>query len=397
VAPVYNAKPAKLSENTSSVSNKINIQHRYNYILPSIPTSTSTTSSNILPARPASLPATQVTLPEHLDHEAELSEESYEELVQFEDFWHHGSRQSDQLEDIWHRGSRQSDQGADTLSPCSCHSLPMGSCPTFKQKFVDQIVHCRDFNLPNMDGAKIPLLSPSFPADVWRSALGAYFDAKELVAGLLFDDNFNSLLALAVHLGLRLSTIEGHISPPGPVCIALGLQYDVDNNTISLPDDKVVALTTLLEEWLDKPKATEKELASLTGKLLNATNVFAGRLFLNQVLATKRQAFRLKHSIYLEEAFRDDIQWWMEALQIRNGVSVLVHDSTSEISLDASTNGWFDAKPRIGAYNYALIEYISVSPPAHLHDLHISDLEPLARLLVVRVWGPQLDHPQDYP
>jgi hypothetical protein len=34
----------------------------------------------------------------------------------------------------------------------------------------------------------------------------------------------------------------------------LGLQYDVDNNTISLPEDKVVALTTLLKEWLDKPK-----------------------------------------------------------------------------------------------------------------------------------------------
>ena len=111
------------------------------------------------------------------------------------------------------------------------------------------------------------------------------------------DDNFSSFLALAAHLGLRLSTTEGHISPPGPVCIALRLQYDVDNNTISLPEDKVVALTTLLKEWLDKPKATEKELASLAGKLLNTANVFfAGRLFLNRVLATKRRASRLKHS-----------------------------------------------------------------------------------------------------
>ena len=134
-----------------------------------------------------------------------------------------------------------------------------------------------------------------------------------------------------------------------------------------------------------------KIVASLVGKLLNAANVFfAGRLFLNRVLATKRRASRLKHSIYLEEAFRDDIQWWLEALQIRNGVSFLIHESTSEISLDTSTKGWIGGKPVIGAYNYALNEFIPVSPPAHLHDLHISDLEPLAHLLVVRVWGPQL-------
>ena len=85
----------------------------------------------------------------------------------------------------------------------------------------------------------------------------------------------------------RLST-KGLISPPGPVCIALGPQYGVYNNTISLPEDKVVAPTTLLKEWLYKPRASEKKLASLAGTLLNAANVFfAGRLFLNRVLATK--------------------------------------------------------------------------------------------------------------
>ena len=90
-----------------------------------------------------------------------------------------------------------------------------------------------------------------------------------------------------------------------------------------------MALTALLQEWLDKARASEKELASLA--------VFAGRLFLNRVLATKRRAARLKHPIYLEEAFRDDVEWWLEDLQIRNGVSFLVHKFTSDISLDAST------------------------------------------------------------
>ena len=113
-------------------------------------------------------------------------------------------------------------------------------------------------------------------------ALGYIDDISGFSPEGLADDIFSSFLALAAHLGLRLSKTKGHISPPGPVCIALGLQYDVDNNTISLPEEKVVALTTLLQEWLHKPRATEKELTSFAGKLLNAANVFfAGRLFLN--------------------------------------------------------------------------------------------------------------------
>ena len=76
----------------------------------------------------------------------------------------------------------------------------------------------------------------------------------------LSDNNFDSFLALAVHFGLRL--LEDHTSPPGPVCIALGLQLHVVNSITPLPEDKDVALTTLLKEWLGKP---EKEPASLAG------------------------------------------------------------------------------------------------------------------------------------
>ena len=96
--------------------------------------------------------------------------------------------------------------------------------------------------------------------------------------------------------------------------------------------------------------------------------------------------------MYLEEAFRDDIQWWLEAIKIRNGVSFLVHDATATITLDASSNGWHLGAPGIGAYHHGRNEYISVSPPEHLHGLHISDLELLAHLLVARVWGSQMVH-----
>ena len=125
---------------------------------------------------------------------------------------------------------------------------------------------------------------PGLRALTWRYIN----DILGLFPERLADDNINSSLALAAHLGLRLSPTKGHMSPPGPVCIALGPQYGVDNNTISLPEDKVVAPTTLLKEWLDKPRASKKKSASIAGTLLNAANVaFAGRLFPNRVSATK--------------------------------------------------------------------------------------------------------------
>ena len=40
-------------------------------------------------------------------------------------------------------------------------------------------------------------------------------------AEVLANDNFSSFLALADHLGLRLSSTPGHISPLGPVCTCL--------------------------------------------------------------------------------------------------------------------------------------------------------------------------------
>ena len=525
------------------------------------------------------------------------------------------------IEGIWHHILNSSDDAAKPL-PCVCHDSPRGACPDFLDAIVDQIVSCRRYPGPNMDGARIPLLDPSFDSEVWKNAMGNYFDADELVAAIKFGwdidiigsphpkdaernnasamrfpehvshyvekeqdfgalvgpfnikdlpfkifrspfgsvfkvhsewrrtvtdcsqldlginayinpkvyrsvpwklslptsatiikriiqvrekypdqrvmlfkvdmarwyrwlqvdpaalpyfavmwqgkvfldrclsfgnrgsalaaqrfiwavswmyrtqipphqgsynagfkcrclahcecgdncsdpyiddviavspealaaDNFSSFLALADHLGLRLSTTPGHISPPSTVCVALGLEYDTVANTVSLPQAKLSALVELLQSWLDRPKATDRELASVAGKLLQACGViFSGRLFLNRILATKRRAARFSNAIYLDESFRDDVQWWLEALRLRNGVSFLVHTSTAVITLDASTSGWYDGAPGIGAYHHQRHEYISVSPPKLLHELHISDLELLAHLLVARVWGPEME------
>ena len=200
--------------------------------------------------------------------------------------------------------------------------------------------------------------------------------------------NFDAALALADMLGLRISQTPGHVSPPSAQCECLGILYDTDKNIMQLPQDKVDDLTEILSEWVRKTITTEHELAVLSGKLLFASQVIpSGRLFLNRCLATKRRAARHGGPIMLDSDFMSDIRWWQSAVVSRNGVCFLVPDATIHISLDASTDGWFQGKPGLGAYNHANHEYFAVTPPDEFSELTIADLELLAHVVSIHLWG----------
>ena len=199
---------------------------------------------------------------------------------------------------------------------------------------------------------------------------------------------FENALFLAKSLGLHLSQTPGHISPPSTICECLGIIYDTERNVMQLPDDKLADFTQILQFWSTKTRASEHELSVLCGKLLYAANViFAGRLFLNRCLATKRFASTHPEPIYLSADFFADITWWQDAIKLRNGVSFLVPDSTVHVSLDASTNGWHDGKPGLGAYNHDTHQYFSTTPTAEFADLEIADLELLAHVISIQLWS----------
>ena len=83
-----------------------------------------------------------------------------------------------------------------------------------------------------MDSPRIPPARPSFPVEVWRLAL--------------------------------------------------------QSNTVSLPADKVSAMSLKLDEFIAASYATDRQLVSLVGRLLFTANcISSGRLLSNRVLATK--------------------------------------------------------------------------------------------------------------
>ena len=205
----------------------------------------------------------------------------------------------------------------------------------------------------------------------------------------LAEHQFHAFIQLCKNLGLKLSTSPGHISPPAPTCVALGILFDLDENTVSLPQTKVDSLLLLIEEWLAKDYATDKEFASLAGKLINASNVVrSGRLLCSRILANKRLAASNNTPVLVDSACKEDLLWWRSALQNRNGVSFLVHDSDVSLAMDASGHGWFQDLPGLAGFNFSSNEYWHGPPPEHLRHLQICDLETLCHVVSCHIWGP---------
>jgi hypothetical protein len=199
---------------------------------------------------------------------------------------------------------------------------------------------------------------------------------------------YHSFINLVERLNLQLSTTPGHITTPAYTCVALGVEYDLESNIISLPDVKLEALANLLEVWLVKEAATRKELDSLAGKLLYCCQVVPpGRIFLARVLATKRLAGLDNHQVSLDREFRLDIYWWHTMVNSWNGRSFLEFHHAGDVSLDASGHGWYDKQPGIGAYNFSNNEFFSTGVPKEMWDWDICDLELVAHVLACHTWA----------
>ena len=218
-------------------------------------------------------------------------------------------------------------------------------------------------------------------------------DTISIVPECLAEHLFESFLDLCKRLGLAISQTPGHVFPPSSQCVALGILFDLENNTISLPKEKLAAILDLLARWLSRSHATERELARLAGKLLWASRVVRpGRIFLNRILATKRRAATAPLApapIHLDADFVADLQWWLESLKATNGISFLEFTPACMVSLDASSAGWFDNRPGLAGVNHSTGEYFACPAPPELADWHISALELVCHLIAARLWGHQ--------
>ena len=179
------------------------------------------------------------------------------------------------------------------------------------------------------------------------------------------------------------------VTPPAKAVLFLGIDIDAANGTISLPQDRLEEVTSIVYSWLGAKVVTKRHLLQLLGKLNFACRVVRqGRAFTGRLIAAAKTTRHLHFRIRLSQEARKDLIWWADCLQSHNGVSYIPRpwseDSTYHIYTDASDkavagiwgNHWFAAPFEEGYISYA--------------DESINWREMMAVLLAANTWGGEL-------
>ncbi|KAK3732238.1 hypothetical protein QZH41_001624 [Actinostola sp. cb2023] len=141
---------------------------------------------------------------------------------------------------------------------------------------------------------------------------------------------FSALRSLLQELGLD-EAYEKAVSPTTRLTF-IGLEVDTIAMTVSVPEDKLCDLESILNKWQNKRRCTKRQLQNLIGKLsFVATCIPPGRIFMSRLLQMLRLLYRQHHHAHLTQNFRKNIQWWQTFLRSYNGISLILEDNTTPV------------------------------------------------------------------
>ena len=150
--------------------------------------------------------------------------------------------------------------------------------------------------------------------------------------------SFESLFDLMEKLGLTIS--DKKLVPPSTKVVCPGVLINTEDDTVSIPPDKLHHINDTVNEWRNKKTCTKRQLQSLLGLLLYVHKcVQLARAFLNRMLTLLRSG-HAKQKIDLSPDFKRDLRWFGKFLPPYNGVSLYDHRPTDfTLELDACLTG----------------------------------------------------------
>ena len=105
------------------------------------------------------------------------------------------------------------------------------------------------------------------------------------------------------------------VALPSQTMTFLGVHIDCIQRVLSLPQDKLAEVKTLLVLWSHKVKCTKLELQSLIGKLSWCSRVVrGGRTFIRNLIDLLPKVKSPYHYVRLSAGARSDISWWIVGL-----------------------------------------------------------------------------------
>ena len=121
------------------------------------------------------------------------------------------------------------------------------------------------------------------------------------------------------------------------------------------------------------------------GKLSSTVKVVcSGMLFLRRLIDPNTTARKLHHHITLNAEACKDIQWWLDFLPTRNGISVFLSGNWTPAS---DLLNFTDASSKIGYRAYCKKDWFCGAWPSHLQGQSIQWKEMSTSYLACVVWG----------
>ena len=162
----------------------------------------------------------------------------------------------------------------------------------------------------------------------------------------------------------------------------LGIRIDTVRMELSLPQEKLLRVKSMVLAWRERKVATKRDLQSLVGSLSHAATVIApGRTFLRRLIETMKIPQQQHHHVRLNAEFQSDIQWWACFLPQWNGKSFLPQaDAKHSLVTDAS-GSW-----GCGGIGNSL-QWFQLEWPQAWCPYHIAAKEMVPVVIAVAIWG----------
>jgi ribonuclease HI len=139
----------------------------------------------------------------------------------------------------------------------------------------------------------------------------------------------------------------------------IGYKISTDGQPmLKIPNARIRKLKRSLAGILQKTHATARLLARIAGQCISMTKaIVPGKLLLRNLyrLLAKKKAW--DEILEIDQATRQDLLWWEQAVHTWNGTPILVGHVDTQIKTDASESGWgavLGAQTAAGFWNVRL-------------------------------------------
>ena len=143
---------------------------------------------------------------------------------------------------------------------------------------------------------------------------------------------FKDMYVLQDLLGIELASEK--LESPREIMIFLGILINTVMMNVSIPTEKLELAKQELALWQQWFHTSKKQLQSLLGRLCHLeTCVRPGRRFLSRIIdALELESFPVR----LDKEFHLDILWWMQFVDVYNGVSLIQSGVPCRVVVDTS-------------------------------------------------------------